>query len=81
MADYGGKGGANLAASNVFFAHITARVHQMIIQQWHAATTIRHSLIHTHVSVLTDLQMFDYRPRIASRYSVRTFSYFEQLTS
>ena len=52
------------------FAYITARVHQMIMQQWHAATTTRHSYILMY-QFLTDLQTFDYRPRVASRNSVR----------
>ena len=54
----------------MYFAYITARVHQMIMQQWHAATTTRHSYTLTY-QFLTDLQTFDYRPRVASRYSVR----------
>jgi len=40
----------------MYFAYITARVHQMIMQQWHAATTTRHSYMY---QFLTDLQMFD----------------------
>ena len=42
-----------LAASN---AYVTTRVHQMTIQQWHAATT-RHSYALTY-QFLTDLQTF-----------------------
>ena len=38
--------------------YITARVHQMIMQQWHAATTTRHSYTLTY-QFLTDLQTFD----------------------
>ena len=53
----------------MYFAYITARVHQMIMQQWHAATTTRHSYTLTY-QFLTDLQTFT-RPRVASRYSVR----------
>ena len=45
----------------------------MIMQEWHAATTTRHSCTLTH-QFLTDLQTFDYRSRVASRYSVRTSS-------
>ena len=52
----------------MYFAYITARVHQMIMQQWHAATTTRHSYTLTY-QFLTDLQTFDW-PRVASRYSV-----------
>ena len=56
----GGKGGANapLWRLVMYFAYITARVHQMIIQQWHAATTTRHSYTLTY-QFLTDLQTFD----------------------
>ena len=43
----GGGGGAK-----------TARVHQMIIQQWNAATTTGHSYTLTY-QFLTDLQTFD----------------------
>ena len=39
-----------LAVSDVLL-RTTARVHQMIMQQWHAATTTRHSYTHTHTSV------------------------------
>ena len=53
----------------MYFAYITARVHQMIMQQWHAATTTRHSYTLTY-QFLTDLQTLT-RPRVASRYSVR----------
>ena len=52
----------------------------MIIQQWHPATTTRHSYTLIY-QFLTDLQMFVYRPRVALRYSVWTSSYFQQLTS
>ena len=41
----------------MYFAYITARVHQMIMQQWHAATTTRHSYTLTY-QFLTDLQTF-----------------------
>ena len=41
----------------MYFAYITARVHQMIMQQWHAATTTRHSYTLT-CQFLTDLQTF-----------------------
>jgi len=34
----------------MYFAYITAQVHQMIMQQWHATTTTRHS--YTHISFL-----------------------------
>ena len=51
----------------MYFAYITARVHQMIMQQWHAATTTRHSYTLTN-QFLTDRLT---RPRVASRYSVR----------
>ena len=51
------------------FAYVTARAHQMIIQQWHAATTTRHSYTLTY-QFLTDLQTFG----VASRYSVQTSS-------
>ena len=43
----------------------------MTIQQWHATTTTRHGYTLTY-QFLADLQMFVYRPRVASRYSVRT---------
>ena len=43
---------------NVLFAYITVRVHQMVMRQWHAATTTRHSYALTY-QFLTDLQMFD----------------------
>jgi len=46
-----------LAASNVFFVRNT-RVHQMIMQQLHAATTTRHSYTLMY-QFLTDLQTFD----------------------
>jgi len=45
-------------ASNYIFAYITAQVHQMIMQQWHAATTTRHSYSLTY-QFFTDLQTFD----------------------
>ena len=44
----------------------------MIMQEWHAATTTRHSYTLTY-QFLTDLQTLT-RPRVASRYSVRTSS-------
>ena len=47
----GFRGGKALAV-----AYITARVHQMIMQQWHAATATRHSYTY---QFLTDLQTFD----------------------
>jgi len=47
-----------LVASNVFLCTITAQVHQMVMQQWHAATATRHSYTLKH-QLLTDLQMFD----------------------
>ena len=47
----GGKGDANATPLAAIFVYITAQVHQMIMQQWHAATTTRHSY--------TDLQTFD----------------------
>ena len=64
----------------MYFAYITARVHQMIMQQWHAATTTRHSYTLTY-QFLTDLQTFvellrDIRfdprgpPRRASAYEI-----------
>ena len=56
----------------MYFAYIFARVHKMIIQQWHAATTTRHS--YTLRSLLISRRLS--RPRVASRYSVRTSSYF-----
>ena len=37
----------------MYFAHITARVYQMIMQQWHAPTTTRHSYTLTY-QFLTD---------------------------
>ena len=52
----------------MYFAYITARVHQMIMQQWHAATTTRHS--YTRISSLLISRRLT-RPRVASRYSVR----------
>ena len=58
-----------LNAVECIFAYVTARVHQMIVQQWHAATTTRHSYTLTY-QFLTDLQMFG----VASRYSVWTAS-------
>jgi len=61
VADLGGIKGVQmhspLAASNVFLC-ITARVHRMIMQQWHASTTTRHSYTLTY-QFLTDLQTFD----------------------
>ena len=57
VADLGGVKGMKmhppLAASNVFFA----RVHQMIMHQWHAATTTRHNYTLTY-QFLTYLQTF-----------------------
>ena len=58
---------------------VFARVYQMIIQQWHVATTTR-TVTHSHISslayqFLADLQAVP-RPRVALRYSVRTYSYF-----
>ena len=38
-----------LAASNIFLRTYLHEFHQMIMQQWHAATTTRRS--YTHVSV------------------------------
>ena len=62
--------GHPLAASNVLLrSYITAQVHQMIMQQWHAATTTRHS--YTRISsVLISRRLTRYR--VASRYSVQT---------
>ena len=61
VADLGGVRGVQmhppLAASNVFLCKLL-RVHQMIIQQWNAATTTRHSYTLTY-QFLTDLQTFD----------------------
>ena len=61
VADLGGVRGVQmhppLAASNVFCVH-NCTVHQMIMQQWHAATTTRHSYTLTY-QFLTDLQTFD----------------------
>ena len=61
VTDLGGVRGVHmhppLVASNVF-SHKTARIHQMIIQQWNAATTTRHSYTLTY-QFLTDLQMID----------------------
>ena len=58
VADLGGVRGVQmhppLAAIVMYFAYITARVHQMIMQQWHAATTT--TLMY---QLLTDLQTFD----------------------
>ena len=55
VADLGGvRGGTNAT----IFAYIIARVHQMIMQQWHVATTTRHSYTLTY-QFLTDLQTFD----------------------
>ena len=51
------SGGYGANGSNVFFAYIFAQVHQMIIQQWRAATTIRHSYTLAY-QFLTDLQTF-----------------------
>jgi len=48
----------------------------MVMQQWHAATTTRHSYTLVY-QFLTDLQTLT---RVASRYSVRTSSYFKQFT-
>ena len=82
VADLGGVMGvqmhAPLAASNVFL-YITARVHRMIMQQWNASATTRHST-HSRISSLLISRHLT-RPRDASRYSVRTSSYFKQLTS
>ena len=58
-----------LAASNVFCVYITARVHQMIMQQWHAATTPG-TVTHSRISSLLISRRLT-RPRVASRYSVR----------
>jgi len=61
VADLGGVRGVQmhppLAASNVFL-YITARVHRMIMQQWNASATTRHSYTLTY-QFLTDLQTFD----------------------
>jgi len=46
-----------LAASNVFL-YKTARVHWMIMQQWNASATARHSYTLT-CQFLTDLQTLD----------------------
>ena len=61
MADLGGVRGVQMHPPwrlVMYFACITARVHQMIMQQWHAATTTRHSYTLTY-QFLTDLQTFD----------------------
>ena len=53
----------------MYFAYITARVHQMIMQQWHAATTPG-TVTHSRISSLLISRRLT-RPRVASRYSVR----------
>ena len=61
VADLGGVRGMQmhpLWRLVMYFAYITARVHQMIMQQWHAATTTRHSYTLTY-QFFTDLQTFD----------------------
>ena len=53
----GGRGGGTpLWRLVTYFAYITARVHQMVMQQWHAATITRHSYTLAY-QFLTDLQM------------------------
>ena len=74
----GGKGVQLHPLWQLVMLYITARVHQMIIQQWHAATTTRHS--YARISSLL-ISICLTRPRVALRYSVRTFSYFKQFTS
>ena len=75
VADSGGVRGVQmhppLAASNVFFAYITARVHQMIMQELHATTT--RQVTHSRISSLLISRHLT-RPRVASRYSVWTSS-------
>ena len=71
----GDKGGSNappLVASNVFLRTYLHESIKWFIQQWHAATTTRHS--YTLSSLLISRRLS--RPRVASRYSVQTSSYF-----
>ena len=67
VADLGGGGvrGVQMHAKNLdvpqhplVMYFCTAQVHQMIKQQWNAATTTRHSYTLTYM-FLTDLQTFD----------------------
>ena len=54
VVDLGGvglKGDANAPPFGGIFVYITARVHEMIMQQWHAAHNNNQAQLHTHVSV------------------------------
>ena len=71
----GGKGGANappFGGQQCIFAYITARVRGMKQQQ--------PGTVHSRISSLLISRRLT-RPRVASRYSVWTYSYFKQLTS
>ena len=71
----GGKGGAfapPFGGEECIFAYITAQVHQMIMQDWHAATTTR-QVTHSRISSLLISRHLT-RPRVASKYSVWTSS-------
>ena len=52
----------------------------MIMQQWHAASTTIGTVTHSCVSSLLISRRLT-RPRVVSRYLVRSSSYFKQLTS
>ena len=72
VANLGGVRGVHFWRLVMYFCInncMSTSIFEMVIQQWNAATTTRHSYTLTY-QFLTDLQTFDYRPR----YSVRTFT-------